>query len=85
MNRLVLGAVSALLLAAAGLFWWQGKASVEAAAPPPPPIKAERPPIKAGRPSATSSVALPLVLPCKFLRVRRIDLSIPGPNWNLEG
>lgn len=43
MNRLVLGAVSALLLAAAGLFWWQGKASVEAAAPPPPPIKAERP------------------------------------------
>jgi len=28
MNRVVLGAVSALLLAAAGLFWWQGKASV---------------------------------------------------------
>ena len=43
MNRIVLGAVSALLLAAAGLFWWQGKASIEAAAPPPPPIKAERP------------------------------------------
>lgn len=41
MNRVVLGAVSALLLAAAGLFWWQGKASVEASAPPPPPIKAE--------------------------------------------
>ena len=43
MNRIVLGAVSALLLAAAGLFWWQGKASIEAGAPPPPPIKAERP------------------------------------------
>ena len=41
MNRIVLGAVSALLLAGAGLFWWQGKASVEASAPPPPPIKAE--------------------------------------------
>lgn len=37
MNRLVLGAVSALLLAGAGLFWWQGKASVEANAPPAPP------------------------------------------------
>lgn len=35
MNRMILGAVSALLLAAAGLFWWQGQASVEASAPPP--------------------------------------------------
>ena len=35
MNRMILGAVSALLLAGAGLFWWQGKASVNAAAPPP--------------------------------------------------
>lgn len=37
MNRLILGAVSALLLASAGLFWWQGRAATEAAAPPPPP------------------------------------------------
>lgn len=36
MNRIVLGAVSALLLAAAGLFWWQGRAATEAAAPPQP-------------------------------------------------
>lgn len=36
MNRIVLGAVSALLLAASGLFWWQGRAAVEAAAPPLP-------------------------------------------------
>jgi hypothetical protein len=35
MNRLVLGAVAALLLAAAGLFWWQGQAEVERGAPPP--------------------------------------------------
>ena len=35
MNRMILGAVSALLLAGAELFWWQGKASVNAAAPPP--------------------------------------------------
>ena len=34
MNRIVLGAVSALLLAGAGLFWWQGKAATENAAPP---------------------------------------------------
>ena len=41
MNRMVLGAVSALLLAGSGLFWWQGQASTEANAPPPPPIAAE--------------------------------------------
>ncbi|MBS0483368.1 MAG: hypothetical protein JSR96_14730 [Proteobacteria bacterium] len=42
MNRIVLGAISALLLVASGLFWWQGRASVEAAAPPaPPPVEAE--------------------------------------------
>ena len=43
MNRMVLGAVAALLLAGAGLFWWQGKAAVEAASPPAPPMLAERP------------------------------------------
>ncbi|WP_296676028.1 hypothetical protein [Novosphingobium sp.] len=36
MNRIALGAVSALLLAASGLFWWQGRAATEAAAPPLP-------------------------------------------------
>ncbi|MEN9683992.1 MAG: hypothetical protein RLZZ427_1743 [Pseudomonadota bacterium] len=36
MNRIVLGAVGALLLAAAGLFWWQSRAATEAAAPPLP-------------------------------------------------
>lgn len=35
MNRVVLGAVSALLLAGAGFFWWQGRASLERGAPPP--------------------------------------------------
>jgi len=34
MNRIVLGAVSALLFAGAGLFWWQGKAATDNAAPP---------------------------------------------------
>lgn len=37
MNRLVLGAVGALLLAGIGLFWWQGRAEVEQGAPPPMP------------------------------------------------
>ncbi|MEY2942749.1 MAG: hypothetical protein RLY97_763 [Pseudomonadota bacterium] len=35
MNRMVLGAVSALLMAAAGIFWWQGRAALERGAPPP--------------------------------------------------
>jgi hypothetical protein len=35
MNRLLLGALAALLLVSAGLFWWQGRAEVEDAAPPP--------------------------------------------------
>ena len=38
MNRMVIGAVLALLLAAAGLFWWQGRAAVEGAAPSPPTL-----------------------------------------------
>jgi hypothetical protein len=37
MNRLILGAVGALLLAGIGLFWWQGRAEVEQGAPPPLP------------------------------------------------
>ena len=34
MNRIILGAVSALMLVGAGLFWWQGQASINASAPP---------------------------------------------------
>ncbi len=37
MNRMVLGAVAALLLVGLGLFWWQGRAAVVAGAPPPEP------------------------------------------------
>ena len=36
MNRIVLGALAALLLVASGLFWWQGRAEVERAPPLPP-------------------------------------------------
>lgn len=42
MSRIVLGAVSALLLAAAGLFWWQGRAETEQGAPPPQLAAAEK-------------------------------------------
>lgn len=43
MNRLVLGAVGALLLVGIGLFWWQGRAEVEQGAPPPMPMPVESP------------------------------------------
>ncbi len=35
MNRMVLGAVVALLLVGVGLFWLQGRAEIEEGAPPP--------------------------------------------------
>ncbi len=35
MNRMVLGAVLALVMAGVGAFWWQGRAETERAAPPP--------------------------------------------------
>jgi hypothetical protein len=35
MNRILLGALAALLLVAAGVFWWQGRAATERGAPPP--------------------------------------------------
>ena len=37
MNRIVLGAVAALVLVGIGLFWLQGRAEVERGAPPPDP------------------------------------------------
>jgi hypothetical protein len=37
MNRIILGAFSALVLAGIGMFWWQGRAEVEKGAPPPDP------------------------------------------------
>lgn len=40
MNRIILGAVGALLLVGIGLFWWQGRAEVEQGAPPPEPAPA---------------------------------------------
>ncbi len=39
MNRVVLGALGALVLVAVGLFWWQGRAQVEQGAPPPSPAQ----------------------------------------------
>lgn len=38
MNRIVLGALAALLFVSAGLFWLQGRAEVERGAPPPIPV-----------------------------------------------
>ncbi|WP_126172765.1 hypothetical protein [Altericroceibacterium xinjiangense] len=43
MNRIVLGALLALMLAAVGLFWMEGRAEVEQAAPPPAPLPVPTP------------------------------------------
>jgi hypothetical protein len=43
MNRIVLGAVAALVLVGIGLFWLQGRAEVERGAPPPEPTSAPAP------------------------------------------
>jgi hypothetical protein len=53
MNRLVLGALLALVMVGIGLFWWQGRAEVEEGAPPPiqqpvTPDPASLPTAKAG-------------------------------------
>jgi hypothetical protein len=37
MNRIVLGALAALLFVSAGLFWWQGRAEIDPGEPPPSP------------------------------------------------
>ena len=37
MNRIILGAVAAMVLLGIGLFWLQGRAQIEEAAPPPQP------------------------------------------------
>lgn len=42
MNRIVLGALGALLLVAAGLFWWQGRAA-DAGPPPVPRLALDTP------------------------------------------
>lgn len=35
MNRILIGALAALMLVASGVFWWQGRAATERGAPPP--------------------------------------------------
>jgi hypothetical protein len=57
MNRIVIGALGALLLVAAGVFWWQGRAATDAA--PQVPHLALPPP----RASASGADALPEVDP----------------------
>lgn len=44
MNRILLGALAALLMVSAGLFWMQGRAEVEEGAPPPLPALSEADP-----------------------------------------
>jgi hypothetical protein len=52
MNRIVLGALAALLFVSAGLFWMQGRAEVERGAPPPDLVATESAPNPMDLPSA---------------------------------
>ena len=55
MNRIVLGALLALMLAGIGLFWWQGRAEVEQGAPPPDPAALAEAPDELDLPSAEAA------------------------------
>jgi hypothetical protein len=55
MNRILLGALAALLLAATGMFWWQGRAQTERGAPPPDPAAGGQDPIAGVLPGADVS------------------------------
>jgi hypothetical protein len=52
MNRILLGALSALLLVAVGLFWLQGRAETVTSIPPPDPAALGRKPAPDALPSA---------------------------------
>lgn len=56
MNRMVLGALAALLMVAAGLFWWQARAELAQGVPPPDISDAAH-----GAPSPTGEA--PIALP----------------------
>ena len=61
MNRILLGALAALLLASAGVFWWQGRAATERGAPPPAALPEQMRAVAAlltasGRPLALETV-----------------------------
>ncbi|MDT0574956.1 EF-hand domain-containing protein [Croceicoccus sp. F390] len=53
MNRVLLGALGALMLVAIGVFWWQGRA-IEAPGAPPPDVS-EQPPILRDAPTVLPS------------------------------
>lgn len=57
MNRLVLGAVAALLFVAAGLFWWQGRAETQIGDAPPQAAVAEPEERAVAGPLPTANVA----------------------------
>jgi hypothetical protein len=63
MNRIVLGAVGALLLVGAGIFWWQGRAETErgAALPPAPDLAAVDDALPSADGSGLNGAAPPVV------------------------
>ncbi len=82
MNRMVLGAVAALLMVGTGLFWWQGRAETESGAPPPeapaPPMGDE--PLPYANAGALRGAALPEADPVtrEQRRFDRVDRNRDG-------
>jgi hypothetical protein len=78
MNRLVLGALAALLMVAAGLFWWQGRAELARGVPPPD--------ISANAPASDVPIALPSANPnargSKLPRAAKTSLSKEQARFN---
>lgn len=78
MNRMVLGALAALLMVAAGLFWWQGRAELARGVPPPD--------ISANAPAGDAPIELPSANPSArggaLPRAAKITLSKEQKRFN---
>ncbi len=72
MNRMVLGALAALLMVSAGLFWWQGRAELARGLPPPDISNA------ADAGAASSADDTPIALPSAAAHVRGASLPRVG-------
>ena len=85
MNRVVLGALAALLMVSAGIFWWQGRAELQRGVPPPDATASDS---SIALPSAGShgrGAALPAVAGAEKTRQSREDKRFNRYDKNRDG